>query len=60
MLPVSGVVCEYFVEGDLSQTLILPQVEKKEKNQPLINSVLKEISCFLPVRWMILSTVLSH
>lgn len=31
MLPASGMVCEYFAEGDLSQTLLLPLVEGKKK-----------------------------
>ena len=30
MLPVSGMVCKYFAEGDLSQTLLLPQDGEKK------------------------------
>ena len=32
MLPASETVCEYFAEGDLSQTLLLPLVEGKKKS----------------------------
>lgn len=29
-LPVSGIVCKYFAEGDLSQTMLLPQGGEKK------------------------------